>query len=552
MAFMLAGCPMGDNNSGGDDNSGGDTTAPAEVSGLAGAAGDGSVTVTWTDPPDADLDHIEITWTGGAAVLKVAAGEQTRTVTGLGNGTAYTFTLTAVDASGNKSAGQTITLTPVAPNPFTDANVAVRLVDIDAASAALTWTDPPDAGLDHIEVTWTPGGDTPQTVPKGTQTAAISGLTSDVSYTFTLRAVDTEGNKSGGVTVTLIPNKLQKWTRVISAEDGNPFGATRITALAYGGGRFVAGGWSGKMAWSADGITWTAVTGSTFGSTTIQSITWGRPSGQEKFVAVGDSGKMAWSADGVTWTAVTDSIFGSTTISGITWGGTSGQEKFIAVGSSGKMAWSADGQSWTAVTGTDSAFGSTSILSIAWGGSSGQEKFVAGGNSAKMAWSANGLTWTAVTDSTFNDSRSIIAYITFGGPAGQKRFFASDFRLKQASSSVNGTQWAVEDLPPPHPGPLGPITPAIKGIAWGGGKMVVHDGDSVFWGPDTASLSGLTPGGSTYTIPGLGSSFTSEPFQAVATDKRTITGIAWGGPAGQQRFVVTCYGGFAYSEIFSQ
>jgi hypothetical protein len=534
---MLAGCPTGDNNSGGDDNSGGDTTAPAELSGLTGTAGDGSVTITWTDPPDADLDHIEITWTGGGAVLKIAAGEQTRTITGLGNGTAYTFTLTAVDASGNKSAGQTITLTPAAPNPFTDVNVALRLVDIDATSAALTWTDPPDADLDHIEVTWTPGGDTPQTVPKGTQTAAVSGLTSDLLYTVTLRAVDTEGNKSGGVTVTLIPNKLQKWTRVITAEDGNPFGSTQITVLTYGGGKFVAVG-GRKMAWSTDGVTWTAVTDSTF-NVPSQSITWGGPSGQEKFVAGGGSGKMVWSADGQSWTAVTDSTFGSTSIQSITWGGLSGQEKFVAVGYSGKMAWSADGVTWTAVT--DSAFGSSNINSITWGGPSGQEKFVAGGAQGKMAWSTGGITWTAVTDNTFNESNTVY-YMFFGGPAGQKRFFASDIVYKRISSSADGIQWTVEALPA-HPTAVDPVNvAAIAGMAWGGGKLVAHDGMAVFWGPDTASLAGLTL---------AGSSFTTMFFYGYA-ESMSVNAIAWGGPPGQQRFVVTCFGGFAYSEIFSQ
>jgi hypothetical protein len=33
--------------------------------------------------------------------------------------------------------------------------------------------------------------------------------------------------------------------------------------------------------------------------------------GNGKFVAVGDYGKMAYSADGVNWTAVADSTFGS-------------------------------------------------------------------------------------------------------------------------------------------------------------------------------------------------------------------------------------------------
>ena len=66
-----------------------------------------------------------------------------------------------------------------------------------------------------------------------------------------------------------------------------------VYAIAYGNGKFVAGDSSGKMAYSADGITWTAVTDSKFGTTTITGIAYGGG----KFVAVGDDGKMAWSAD---------------------------------------------------------------------------------------------------------------------------------------------------------------------------------------------------------------------------------------------------------------
>jgi hypothetical protein len=535
VAALLAGCPTG------DDTTGGDTTAPAEVSNLGGTAGDGSVTLTWIDPPDADLDHLEITWTGGATVLKVAAGEQTRTITGLGNGTTYTFTVQTVDASGNKSAGQTIDLSPAGPNPFTDTNVVWGLFDIDATSATLTWTDPPDAALDHIEVTWTPGGDTPQTAAKGTQTATINGLISDTSYTFTVRAVDTGGNKSGGITVTLIPNKLQKWTRVISAEDGNPFGSTQITVLRYGGDRFVAVG-GRKTAWSTDGVTWTAGTDSTF-NIPSQSIIWGGTSGQEKFVAVGSSGKMAWSTNGASWTAVTDSTFGSSAIRDITWGGASGQEKFVAVGYSGKMAWSTDGVTW--IAGTDSAFGSSHVYSIAWGGTSGEEKFVAGGASGKMAWSTDGVTWTAVTDtdSMFNEKN--IYYIIYGGSAGQKRFFARTADSGYGFWSVDGIQWVAEAVPT-WPSPIGPQVSPVHYMAWGGGKTVVNMGTSfVYYGPDTASLADLNRAG--VTFPEGITAF----FNGYDPNGSSITGIAWGGPPGQERFVIAGNSGFAYSEIFS-
>ena len=95
--------------------------------------------------------------------------------------------------------------------------------------------------------------------------------------------------------------------------------------------------------YSADGLSWTAVSNTTFGSDTIEGIAYGGG----KFVAVGRSGsgsssssQAAYSADGISWTAVSDTTFGSTSIYGIAYGG----GKFVAVGGSdslsGKMAYS--------------------------------------------------------------------------------------------------------------------------------------------------------------------------------------------------------------------
>ena len=108
------------------------------------------------------------------------------------------------------------------------------------------------------------------------------------------------------------------------------------------GGKFVAVGDNGKMANSSDGVTWTAVPDSTFGTSNINSIAWVGG----KFVAGGYQGKMVYSSDGVTWTAVGDSTFGTSNINSIAWG----NNKFVAGGWDGKMAYSSDGENWTGIT----------------------------------------------------------------------------------------------------------------------------------------------------------------------------------------------------------
>jgi hypothetical protein len=92
------------------------------------------------------------------------------------------------------------------------------------------------------------------------------------------------------------------------------------------------------MAYSADGIAWTAVDG-TFSRVRIQGIAYGifADGGGRFYIAGNTNGAMAYSENGASWTSVTNSGFGSTQINGIAYGG----GRFVVVGASGKMAWAA-------------------------------------------------------------------------------------------------------------------------------------------------------------------------------------------------------------------
>jgi len=218
------------------------------------------------------------------------------------------------------------------------------------------------------------------------------------------------------------------WTAVADSK----FGTSDIKAVAYGNNRFVAVGGSGKMAYSANGESWTAVADSTIwdynytfnnAPNTIKAGIQAIAYGNNRFVAVGSYGKMAYSANGETWTAVADSTIwqkgtyysgGSQVYSDIN-GIAYGNGKWVAVGGEGKMAYSTDnGVTWTAVA--DSTIwqytysGSTytsNIGDIAYGNG----RFVAVGGS-KMAYSTDGTNWTAVAGSSTLNSFSIgdIAY----------------------------------------------------------------------------------------------------------------------------------------------
>jgi hypothetical protein len=221
------------------------------------------------------------------------------------------------------------------------------------------------------------------------------------------------------------------WTAVTNTT----FDGSLITSVAGGSSKLVAVGGQGKMAYSPDGITWTAVTTSTFTSA-INSVA----TNLNSWVAAGNDGRMAQSTNGETWTAVADSKFGADNINCVATGMM--HSGFVAVGASGKIAYSnSDGTSWTLVT--NSTFGTTAINSVAYKGSN--NFFVAVGNSGKMAYSEDdGVTWTAVTNSPFGTTA--IRSVAWNGGYGNSGMFIAVGNEGKTAYSTDGKTWtAVTD-----------------------------------------------------------------------------------------------------------
>jgi len=138
------------------------------------------------------------------------------------------------------------------------------------------------------------------------------------------------------------------WTNVTNTFIGTGSPANRITAIAFGNGRWVAVGARGHMAHSADGINWTPIPnepGGAFYTTQwlavnvnlITSVAYGNG----RWVAVGAFGRMAYSENGIDWTAIPAGPDGSTftstqTIVDVAYG----NGMWVAVGSNGRMAYS--------------------------------------------------------------------------------------------------------------------------------------------------------------------------------------------------------------------
>ena len=161
--------------------------------------------------------------------------------------------------------------------------------------------------------------------------ASLSG--SGQSYTLngtvtrggTITASISKANMSGSQTVTL--NAVWPiWTQVTNST----FGVNNVHAITYGGGKFVAVGTGGKVAWSTDGINWNTATADT-SNHNLYAVTYGNG----YYVAGGGGGKIVYSNDANTWTPVLNSTFGSYDIRGVA---CLEDYYFVAVGQNGIAA----------------------------------------------------------------------------------------------------------------------------------------------------------------------------------------------------------------------
>jgi len=303
---------------------------------------------------------------------------------------------------------------------------------------------------------------------------------------------DDNGNGNGN------ENNAITWTAVTDST----FGSSSIWKIVYGAGKFVAVGADGKMAYSTDGISWTAVPNSPFDANNYMiAIAYG----DGKFVVAGGSlynpiHKVAYSTNGITWTV------GTNTISTETYDMAYGGGKFVM--GRRNMAYSTNGQTWTAASLDCSSYPYLTLMAIAYGNG----RFVAGGSTGyagKIAYSTNGETWTLVEDSTI-DTNDVVTGIAYGSGKFVKVGGGIAY-------STDGLTWTKANTNYGYSSDFGSC------IAYGGGKFVASS-----FGRTAYSIDGVT-----WIENSSGSGY--------ATGS-----IAYGGTAGSRRFILGDSGGHIF------
>src|SRR5664280_164319 len=175
-----------------------------------------SATVNWTAPADnggsAITGYTVNAYDGaGTTVFRsqnAAAGATSLVVTGLTNGTAYTFTVAATNAAGTGAlSARSVAVTPGTVTTLPGAPV-IGTPKPGVASATVNWTAPADNGgsaLTRYTVNAYDGAGTTvfksQNAAAGATSLVVTGLTNGTAYTFTVAA-----NKAAGTGALSAPS----------------------------------------------------------------------------------------------------------------------------------------------------------------------------------------------------------------------------------------------------------------------------------------------------------------------------------------------------------
>ena len=353
------------------------TNTPAPpVGGISVVPGDSQVTVTWKETPGVEYwifaapNSPNLTlanWlatSGSTYRLKVTSPFM---VTGLSNGTTYSFFMT-----GRVNSGPGGDATPTASaTPRLAGNVWTTGTNLNTGNTTgLTY----GSLLTATQIdTWKP---------------IASGLTTDLYAAEFGFAKFIAAGAQGKI---IYSADAQTWKQATSVTNQN------LNALAANGSVAIAVGDNGTILTSKDAVTWTAVSGvpSTahlYGVTYTVAGNW---------LAVGASGTILTSPDGNTWTAQTSGTSATlrsagalaTTLNGTT------SYRFVVVGANGSILSSPDAITWTAQSANTSA-ALNAITSV--------NQFLVVGANGTILTSTDGAIWTPQTSNTSSDLKTLL------------------------------------------------------------------------------------------------------------------------------------------------
>ena len=186
----------------------------------AATAGNACVLLSWKNPADEDFYGTKITFVPAAEGVTqplVILGEKSKDSSALIRGlNEYTFSLFALDKTHNEAQKVELKAAPVDSSDMSPPAEVTGLQSVATAGRiGLSWNDPKDEDLFGIEITYKESSAMTRSLAKmeeksvfaapGLQYIEVPNLENGTEYTFTVKTMDTSGNKSSGVTEKATP-----------------------------------------------------------------------------------------------------------------------------------------------------------------------------------------------------------------------------------------------------------------------------------------------------------------------------------------------------------
>jgi fibronectin type 3 domain-containing protein len=234
-------------------------TTPATPSGLAAAAGNTQVSLTWTASAGATSYQVKRSTTSGAETQISAPASTSYTDIGLTNGTKYFYVVAAVNSGGDSANSSQVSATPIAPETAPAAPSGLRAA-AGNAQVSLSWNASASASSYDVKRSITNGGpyNTAVASPSATSYTDTS-VTNGTTYYYVVSAVNIVGQSANSaqasatpaapvanVTITINPAQtkpISKWIYGISAYSEATGAPSQLTFDRAGASRWTAYNW---------------------------------------------------------------------------------------------------------------------------------------------------------------------------------------------------------------------------------------------------------------------------------------------------------------------
>jgi fibronectin type 3 domain-containing protein len=179
--------------------------APSAPTGLAAAAGNAQVSLTWAAASGAGSYHVKRSTTSGAETQIAAPTSNSYTDTGLTNGTKYFYVVSAVNSGGQSANSSEVSATPSAPLTAPATPTALQATGGNA-QVSLSWSASAGAASYNVKRSTTNGGPYNTAVASPTVTNYTDAtVTNGTTYYYVVSAVNTAGQSANSTQASATP-----------------------------------------------------------------------------------------------------------------------------------------------------------------------------------------------------------------------------------------------------------------------------------------------------------------------------------------------------------